>query len=244
MPPPFLRRAWFAATDWVWPRVCLLCEARMTEPADVCLCPACVTALTTDPHQTCLRCSSTIGPHTDTSAGCSRCRDEVVRFDSATRLGVYDGRLREAVLRIKHVAGDALAEALGTVFAHKLRQRSGSDGPQLVVPVPLHWRRRLTRGYNQAESVARGIATELRVPLATRAVRRVRPTPKQTAVTPAERRRNVAGAFRPTTLAAVKGLRVLLVDDVLTTGATADAVATAVRTAGAAQVHVAVLAHR
>ncbi len=244
MPHPFLRRTWFAATDWVWPRACLLCEARMTDPAAVCLCPTCVTALTTDSHLTCPRCSSTVGPHTDTSAGCPRCRDEVVRFDSATRLGVYDGRLREAVLRIKQVAGDALAEALGTIFALKLRQKWEKDGPQVVIPVPLHWRRRLTRGYNQAESVARGIATELRLPLVTRAVRRVRPTPKQTAVTATERRRNVAGAFLPTTLAAVKGLRVLLVDDVLTTGATADAAAAAVRTAGAAQVHVAVLAHR
>jgi ComF family protein len=157
---------------------------------------------------------------------------------------VYDGQLREAVLRIKQVAGDALAEALGTLFARKLRQRWERDGPQVVIPVPLHWRRRLTRGYNQAESVARGIAGELRLPLVTRAVRRVRATPKQTGVSAAERRRNVEGAFRPTTLAAVKGLRVLLVDDVLTTGATADATAAAVRTAGAAQVHVAVLAHR
>lgn len=244
MPLPYLRRAWFAATDWVWPRACLLCETRMADPAGVCLCSACVAALSTDPHRTCPRCSSSVGPHTDTSAGCLRCHDEVVRFDSATRLGVYDGRLREAVLRIKHVAGDALAEALGTIFAYKLRQRWEKDGPQVVIPVPLHWRRRLTRGYNQAESVARGIAEELRLPLVTRAVRRVRPTPKQTAVSAAERRRNVAGAFRHTTLAAVKDLRVLLVDDVLTTGATADAVAAAVRTAGAAQVHVAVLAHR
>jgi ComF family protein len=157
---------------------------------------------------------------------------------------VYDGRLRDAILRIKQPGGDGFAEVLGTLFAASRREKLLASSPQVIVPVPLHWRRWWERRHNQAEGIARGMSSVLGMPVARRAIRRVRGGPKQPAVSAEERRRNVSGAFRPQTLPGVKGLRVLLIDDVLTTGATADAAAESVRTAGAAQVHVAVLAHR
>jgi ComF family protein len=152
--------------------------------------------------------------------------------------------MREAVLRIKRPGGETLAEALGTIFADTHHERLLATKPDCVVPVPLHWRRWWERRYNQAESIARGLSGVLNLPLHARAVRRVRHTAMQTAVTAEERRRNVADAFRPRPLARLQGVRVLLVDDVLTTGATADAAAHALRAGGAAQVAVAVLAHR
>lgn len=239
-----LARAWFAVTDLIWPRTCLVCDEPLDEPGEWCVCPACTSAITTDPHAVCPRCASTVGPHTDLSAGCHRCRGERYRFSTVTRLGVYDGSLRTAVLRAKMPSGDGLAEILGTLFARNCREQLLARGPQLVVPVPLHWTRWWDRRHNQAEGIARGLAWELGLPMARRLLRRVRGTPKQSTLTPADRRRNLVGAFRPRTGANVKGLRVLLVDDVLTTGATADAAAVAVRAAEAAQVHVAVLSHR
>ena len=243
-PSDFVRRAWFAATDLVWPRACLVCDEPVSEPSAWCVCPCCVTAMTTDLHLTCPRCSSTVGPHTDVSASCVRCRNERYRFASAIRFGVYDGRLRDAILRIKQPGGDGLAEILGILFAQSHREKLLASAPQVIVPVPVHWRRWWERRHNQSEGIARGVASVLGIPMMRRAVRRVRGNPKQTASTVEERRRNVQGAFRPTTLSGVRGLRVMLIDDVLTTGATADAAAEAVRSAGAAQVHVAVLAHR
>ena len=243
-PRELLERAWFAATDWVWPRSCFLCEASISDPAAWCLCPACLTALTTDPHRHCPRCTSSVGPHVETSDGCPKCHRQTFRFDSATRLGAYDGVLRDAVLRVKQPEGGTLAEVLGAVFAAHRREQLLAHKPERIVPVPLHWTRWWTRRHNQAEAVARGMAAVLNVPLARRVIRRVRATPMQSTLTAAERRRNLDGAFRPSPLARLQGVRVLLVDDVLTTGATADAAAAAIRAAGAAQVHAAVLAHR
>jgi ComF family protein len=102
-----------------------------------------------------------------------------------------------------------------------------------VVPVPLHWRRRWERGFNQAELLARGIARKWHIPLV-RVLRRMRHTPTQTSLSNTARRKNVAAAFA--CRRAVVGRRILLVDDVLTTGATAAACAAALRRSGAARV--------
>jgi len=240
-----LRTAIHALGELVWPRVCLLCDAAMPpEPSPVCLCPACQTALDSDAFSTCSRCASSIGPHVPVSDRCPRCEKENYRFASAQRLGVYDGPLREAVLSMKNPNQEALAETLGLFWGEQSRARLLASKPQLLVPVPLHWRRRWERGYNQSEGLARGMGLALGLPVASWAVRRIRPTPSQTTQTPAERRKNVVGAFAGTRFARVEGLRILLIDDVLTTGATSDAVTEVLLAAGAARVDVAVLAHR
>ncbi|MFY7951871.1 MAG: ComF family protein, partial [Armatimonadaceae bacterium] len=192
----------------------------------------------------CPRCSSQVGPHTDTTSGCAVCRASRFHFTGATRLGPYDGLLREAVLKIKQPDGDGLAEALGRVFAEARDEVLRAANTGVIVPVPLHWGRVVSRGHNQAGGLARGLAAVLRQPVLRRALWRVKPTPRQSAGSREQRRANVVGAFRVPPWVRLTGVRVLLVDDVLTTGATADAAAHALRTAGAAQVHVAVLAHR
>ncbi len=207
------------------------------------LCDDCQAAVTADDALTCPRCSSTVGPHVDATDGCPRCRSRRVRFDGAIRLGVYDGRLRLAVLALKHAGGEPLAEHLGRAWAAKRGEQLTVPPPTVVVPVPLHWLRRFHRGYNQSAAIARGVATGLSLPCAN-PLRRVRATPYQTARSATERAANVRDAFRLRVGAVVRGERVLLVDDVLTTGATADACAGVLLATGAAQVRVAVLAHR
>lgn len=110
--------------------------------------------------------------------------------------------------------------------------------------MPLHWWRRWERGYNQSAAIARGIAVRLGVRCQPNALVRVRPTPQQRTRSASERRENVKGAFRLSRFARVRNERVLLVDDVLTTGATADAATGVLLAGGAAQVTVAVIAHR
>ncbi len=238
-----ITRAIHAVTDWAWPRACYLCGGRIADDRSYCLCGACEPLLTTDPHATCPRCASTVGPHTDTSAACARCRTSSFRFAGVTRLGVYDGPLREAVLKIKQPGGDGLAETLGRVFglARGVQLKSLAD---VLVPVPLHWRRAWDRRHNQADGLARGLAAVLRLPVWRRVLWRVKHSPGQPAGSREQRWANAAGAFRLAPWARLTGVRVLLIDDVLTTGATADAAADALRRGGAAQVHVAVLAHR
>ncbi len=241
----FARSAIHALGELVWPTACLLCGGPLpAEPSSVSLCPACKIALGTDPFSTCTRCASSIGPHVPSAESCGRCEKEKYHFASAQRLGVYDGLLREAVLKIKNPQQEVLAETLGLFWGEHSRARLLQSMPQCLIPVPLHWGRRWTRGFNQSESLARGLSLALELPIARWAVRRIRPTPSQTTQTPSERRKNVMGAFQHTRFSNLRDMRVLLIDDVLTTGATSDAVTTALLASGVAQVDVAVLAHR
>lgn len=244
IPPPVSR--WFsAAADLIWPRDCLVCDSPVTDDVPAgCVCAGCRIALFADEKACCPRCTSTLGPHVDATDGCPRCRDEKFAFAGAVRIGEYDGRVRDAVLRMKDSAGEPLAETLGRFWAESRYDDLALDSPQAIVPVPLHWRRRWSRGYNQSDALARGIAVGLEIPAHTRWLARTRPTPTQVEQSPAQRWENVRGAFRVRRRAAVSGVRILLVDDVLTTGATASAAAQALRDAGAAQVRVAVVAHR
>lgn len=231
--------------DLVWPRFCLLCHLRIvSEALTGGLCDGCLQELTSDRAETCPRCASTVGPHTDTSEGCLRCRGHRYHFAAATRLGPYRGRLRDLVLHIKDEHGEPLAEEIGRTFGEHRRAQLTATGPQVVVPIPLHWRRRWTRGYNQSEAIARVLADRLGLQCRPGWLVRIRPTQYQPTVSAAARWENVRGAFRVGFRAPVRGVRILLVDDVLTTGATADAAATVLTKAGAAQVTVAVLAHR
>jgi ComF family protein len=118
------------------------------------------------------------------------------------------------------------------------------DGPlfDLVVPMPLHWFRRWRRGFNQSELLAREVSRRLGLPMAAGVLARRRHAPPQSGLSSAARRRNVAGLFSVKDRLEVEGRRVLLVDDVLTTGATAQSAARALKSAGAAQVVVLTLA--
>jgi ComF family protein len=242
----WLRTLLRGTDELIFPPRCLSCGGLDSLNIDAeSICTDCCRKLLHDPHESCPRCCGTVGPHTDTSDGCPRCRAESLAFDSAFRLGPYEGDLKQVVLMMKHRAGESLAESLGRVWADHSRERFLAINATVIVPIPLHWRRRLERGYNQSESIAGGLATELRIPFRPGWLRRIRSTPMQTSLhTPTARRENVRGAFRISRFSRFHGQSVLIVDDVLTTGATASEAAKAMKAAGAAQVTVAVVAHR
>jgi ComF family protein len=233
-------------TQLVFPNSCLICDAPEADRDDFRhgLCSDCRRAVTSDHLPACPRCAITIGPHAETEGGCSACRGESLGFDSAIRLGPYTGRLRDAVLRTKSGTGEALAEMLGRVYWEAACARLGVAGVDVVVPVPLHWRRRWARGYNQTAAVARELAAGLGVACDPRALRRVRHTPQQLQPSASARRENVRGAFRVGRRASLGGKRILLVDDVMTTGSTAAEAARTLRAGGAEWVLVAVVARR
>ncbi len=243
-PMPVLHTLWTTVLDAIYPPECLLCALPLDEtPRTAMLCEQCNTALITDLLPACPRCGCTVGIGLDVSNGCTRCYNQTFHFSSVMRLGLYDYKLRDAVLRMKSLHGESLAETLGRVWFAQHRDRFLALNPNVVVPVPLHFTRRLRRGYNQAQALAEAIARGLRVPCQPRCLRRIRNTAKQSGLTAAARKENVKGAFSVGRRSLAPDLRILLVDDVMTTGATANAAAQTLRKSGAGRVDVAVLAH-
>lgn len=230
----------------LYPNSCLVCDA--SEATGTAfrhgLCERCHVGVTVDPFAACPWCAQTVGPHTDTTDGCAECRGLALGFDRAFRLGPYIGPLRDAVLRTKVLAGEGLADLLGRIFAEERGEALRGEGIDLVTAVPLHWWRRWTRGYNQAEAIARELAAGLAVPFAPRLVRRVRLASQHAQPTREARRENVKGAFRVQPSARIAGRTVLVVDDVMTTGSTLGEVARVLKAAGAGRVVVACLARK
>ena len=225
----------------VWPPRCLACT---TPTAAEHFCADCVAALTTDHPHRCVFCAGNLGPHADAAKPCLRCPKAKYAFTSAVRFGLYADAVRLAVLAMKQPDGELLAFRLGELWATHRRAELLASSPQLVVPVPLHWRRRWSRGYNQSEELARGLAGTLGLPLAAHALSRPNAGEVQAHQSATARWDNVKGVFAVRSPDAVRGVRILLIDDVLTTGATCHNAALALSAAGAAQVHVAVVAHR
>jgi len=230
----------------LYPNACLVCDRAEGEDAPFRhgLCDDCHRAAATDPVGACPWCAATVGPYTDTSSGCASCRGVALGFDRAFRLGPYDGRLRDAILHTKRAAGEPVAEMLGRVYADVKGAKVAATGVELVVPIPLHWRTHWSRGYNQAAAVAQELATRMGLPHEPRWLRRVKHSPQHAQPSASARRENIRGAFRVSRRARPSGRRVLLVDDVMTTGSTAGEAARVLRAAGAAEVVVAVLARR
>jgi ComF family protein len=173
---------------------------------------------------------------------CPRCRDEHFAFAAALRMGEYDGLLRQVVLRLKDRRGEELAELLAERWSGRAMAAFRALRTDFVVPVPLHFWRRMWRGYNQSAALAGALSRALGIPAGWNWLRRVRHTPRQTAQSASGRKENVRGAFAVRRGVPVAGRSILLVDDVMTTGATAAEAARTLRAAGAARVAVAVLA--
>lgn len=181
---------------------------------------------------------------------CRACRVAAPAFARAVSFGTYDGKLREAIHALKYDRMHPAARTLGAMLAEAIAQLSPeAPAEMLVVPVPLHRTKNRQRGFNQARALAQGAIDSLghshpawKLALAPSTLMRLRATETQAGLTPTQRRKNVRGAFKVSDPSAVRGKHVLLVDDILTTGATARAAAQSLMKAGAASVYVATLA--
>ena len=172
------------------------------------------------------------------------------QFIRAVAFGPYQGRLREAIHALKYDRLHPAAQGLGRMLAESIAQLAGeAPDEMLVVPIPLHRTKYAQRGFNQARSLAAEALKFLskshpqwRLTLASSTLMRLRATDSQAGLTPRMRRMNVRGAFSVSDPSAVMLKHVLVIDDILTTGATARAAAQVLQRAGAASVWVATLA--
>jgi ComF family protein len=170
------------------------------------------------------------------AAECRRCRGRCRDWDGIVVLAAYADEPRAAVLAAKRPGGEFMAAGLATLLATRHRGQLEAWGIDLIVPVPMHWRRRMMRGTSAADSLARALAAALDRPWRSALVR-TRATRMQNELEPSARRSNVRGAFRA--MSGTRGRRVLLVDDVTTTGGTLSACRRALVAAGATAVYAA-----
>jgi ComF family protein len=232
--------------DLLFPPACLSCGAELRDEAATCrvsFCSGCYERLELLAEPLCRRCSGPLPRLSSAvSDGCFRCKSRKMWFDETVAAGLYAGLLRELVLRMKRADGDSLSLAVGELVWRLCGERLRGLGADVVVPIPLHWRRRLAHRTNSASVLAEVLGGQLRIPAAERLLRRLRNTPRQAELTPPQRWDNVRRAFSVRGGHHFNGAHVLLVDDILTTGATCSEAARALRKAGAARVTVVVAA--
>ncbi|MEZ5356288.1 MAG: ComF family protein [Bryobacteraceae bacterium] len=226
--------------DVLFPDDCRICGSPLTELSRYPVCAPCL--LAAQPFQAEHACSQCHTPFLnraplDEQGRCALCRLGGRAYDDAWSYGAYEGPVRTLVHLLKYEGIRTLASPLGALLSRALPRQRQFD---VIVPVPIHWRRRWMRGFNQAELLAADLSRRTGIPVAEALERRHRPA--QAGLSSAARRRNAAGAFSIAAGAALAGRKILLIDDVLTTGSTAAACASVLKRAGAARVSVLTLA--
>jgi ComF family protein len=231
----------------IFPSPCEVCGRPLDLARRSALCGSCWAALERMPRAGCHRCGWPF-PAEAAARGaerplCQRCRETQDRFEVARAALCYrqGGVARAAILLCKHGGRLDLLRHLARLLAVEGAAHLAIRDWDAVVPVPLHWRRRWRRGFNQAEVLALAVGRQHGLAVLRRSLTRTRATPPQQG-DEASRRRNVRDAFVVRRVARIAGKRLLLVDDVFTTGATANACAAALLAAGASAVGVLTLA--
>lgn len=190
----------------------------------------------------CVRCGAPFEIDLGPDQSCAACIARPPVFDRARAALAYNDMSRNIVLRFKHGSDRSGLALMARWMVQAMPELV--DSADLIIPTPLHYRRLLSRGFNQSLVLAAALSRNSGTPLAHHALKRVRATPSQAGLSAGGRKRNVRGAFVVSArgVKRVRGKRILLVDDVFTTGATAEACTRALRKAGAAHVDVATLA--
>jgi len=222
-----------------FPAGCRICDKLLTRASRVPICEACLASFEAPPEKKCALCGQPLVEMTAAEGEplvCRACQQKTYAFERARSFGIYDGPLVRAILLLKWER----IEPLGSWFAQRLAELAAREAELLagdvVVPVPLHRDRERERGYNQAGLISKPLARKLGLPHKAVLLMRTKPRPNKQLLRFEERWESVRGAFATRPGSQVDNKRVLLVDDVMTTGATLDACARALLESGAKSV--------
>jgi ComF family protein len=216
--------------DLVFPPLCAFCGTPLAENDDAEICPGCFQDIRFISPPICPKCGLPFVPEIAADHLCGQCLRGQWHFGSARALGVYDGTIREAIHMLKY---------RGKSFGYPFIDYDSYD---LLVPVPLHPRRLRERGFNQALILGRAIERREGIPCRGFLLKKIRWSTPQVSLSPKARGGNVKGSFAVADPASVRGKRVLLIDDVMTTGSTANECARELLKSGAREVDVFTLA--
>ena len=231
-----LKSIWTGIVDIIFPRNCILCRNYHPATARDPLCPRCREALPLNAPPFCIRCSRHLKNVSEESL-CPSCRARLPHFDEAWALLEYQGPTRELLHRFKFQNKTSVRRTFATLL-HAFKERYVLSFPDavMVVPIPLHPARLRERGYNQAALLASCVAEEFGLPLRKDVLSRSRATRRQSELDSKDRWTNIKGAFRIKNSDGIVGCEIIVVDDMLTTTATASEAANTLKDAGASRV--------
>lgn len=230
---PLLKYALDASLAFFYPEVCQVCLAERATPQEGYLCNSCASQARPLRSPRCDVCGRPFAGNISGTFICGDCRETPPKFDYARSVMVFEGPVREAIHQWKYHQAFWLERRLNAWLCEAAAPALRAGDWHAIVPVPLHPVKHRERGFNQAERLARQLSLATGLPLNIRVLKRVKHTLSQTRLTRHERAANLRGAFAVADGERLSGARLVLVDDVMTTGATLDAAATALRRAGA-----------
>lgn len=233
-----------ALLNIVYPAQCLICQNKLNATSiGTLLCQNCWSAIKKNPPPFCVRC----GRHLEiaqTDEGCPGCKRRDYSFDRAIAPCIYEGVLKELIHRFKYNGQECLGELLAGLMTGFIKEYNLNLGEfDFVVPVPLHRRKLREREFNQAELLARPLAKEFNLVLSKEILIRQRDTATQTELSEDARWRNVRACFLVNPQINLKDKNILLIDDLLTTGATCSEAAAVIKKAGGRKVWALTLAN-
>lgn len=230
-------RTWLeGALNFLYPPVCALCGAARADVASGLVCSGCRAQARFVRPPFCERCGLPFEGALTTPFQCANCDGVELHFTSARSAAVAGGIVLEAIHRYKYQRALWLEPFLAGLLVEAASPALRGNGWDVIVPVPLFPAKQREREFNQAERLARHLSAATGIQMLSGALRRVRPTPTQTRLSREQRAANMRGAFAVRRGMDFAGRRVVLVDDVFTTGATTNACAAALRAAGAREV--------
>ena len=220
--------AFRALLDLLFPPLCHVCKAFIPEAGELFICADCLSKISFLASPLCNICGAPFATETGVNHTCGAC---VIHqpFHTCRSATLLAGPVQELIHRFKYGNRVHLCQPLGLITAAELAPFSGAASADLIIPVPLHRKRLRQRGFNQSQLLGEVLEKKWRVPIQIGNLRRIRWTDPQTGLDARDRVSNVSGAFAVKDPKRVEGKRVLLVDDVLTTGSTMRACVDALR---------------
>lgn len=232
-----LLKPWLdTALGFVYPEVCQICSHEHAAANEGFVCGACRQKAQVVKPPFCERCGLPFSGDISTKFTCSNCHEMELHFSSARSAVLSEGVVREIIHRYKYRQGIWFEPYLGELLVRQAGAVVAQEGWNMIVPVPLHPARQREREFNQAERLAGYLARSAQIPVNSSLLRRIEPTTTQTRLNRKERAENMRRAFSMQPKRKLNGERVVVVDDVLTTGATTNACARILLKAGAREV--------
>ncbi|MGB9906123.1 MAG: ComF family protein [Candidatus Saccharicenans sp.] len=237
-----LHRVFHPLTLTVFPSFCRLCSRALEDPEERVVCSRCLHQVEIHRGPVCPVCGRFYQQEASAGQVCGQCLEAPPHLSRHRSLGPYSGRLKELILLFKYKGCEVLSRPLGLMAYEYLAGDGIFAGLDCILPVPLHRKRKKMRGFNQAELLGRILSDLSGLPLLTRVLVKTRNTPTQVSLEAAERETNLRGAFKVRKPGQIEKRRLLLVDDVFTTGSTLRECAKELRKSGALEVRAITLA--